>query len=209
MSASAEEALRQIAAEVQVCTLCALHLGAKQGVPGSGNAQAEVMLIGEAPSYYDDRRGYPFSGPTGPLLDELLALAGLDRTSVYLTNVVKHRLPSGQSLQPDEIAACAPYLDRQIAAINPKLIVTLGRYAMARFFLRGSVSKLHGQARKIGGRIVLAMYNPAAALHQEQLRRTIEEDFRTALPAALAEARRPTTEEPSPDEDGPEQLSLF
>jgi DNA polymerase len=209
MSASADEALRQIAEEVQVCTLCDLYLGAKLGVPGSGNAQAEIMLIGEAPSYYDDRRGYPFSGPTGPLLDELLALAGLDRASVYLTNVVKHRLPNGQSLQPDEIVACAPYLDRQIAAINPRLIVTLGRYAMTRFFPRGSVSKLHGQTRKIGGRIVLAMYNPAAALHQEQLRRTIEEDFRTALPAALAEARRLTTEPPSPEEDGPEQLSLF
>ncbi len=209
MSASADEALRQIAEEVQVCTLCDLYLGAKLGVPGSGNAQAEIMLIGEAPSYYDDRRGYPFSGPTGPLLDELLALAGLDRASVYLTNVVKHRLPTGQSLQPDEIVACAPYLDRQIAAINPRLIVTLGRYAMTRFFPRGSVSKLHGQARKIGGRIVLAMYNPAAALHQEQLRRTIEEDFRTALPAALAEARRLTTEPPAPDENGPEQLSLF
>ncbi len=209
MSASTEEALRQIAEEVQVCTLCELHIGAKHGVAGSGNAQAEIMFIGEAPSYYDDRRGYPFSGPTGPLLDELLALANLDCASVYLTNVVKHRLPSGQSLQPDEIAACAPYLDRQIAAINPKLIVTLGRYAMARFIPRGSVSKLHGQARKIGGRIVLAMYNPAAALHQEQLRHTIEEDFRTALPAALAEAHHLATEATTPDEEGPEQLSLF
>jgi uracil-DNA glycosylase family 4 len=209
MSASAEDALREVAAEVQVCTRCDLHLNAKQGIPGSGNPQAEVMLIGEAPSYYDDRRGYPFSGPTGPLLDELLALAGLDRAGVYLTNVVKHRLPSGQSLQPDEITACAPYLDRQVAAVNPRLIVTLGRYAMAHFFPRGSVSRMHGQARKIGGRIVLAMYNPAAALHQEQLRRTIEEDFRTALPAALAEARRLATEAPGQDEGGPEQLSLF
>lgn len=209
MSVSAEEALRQVAEDVQVCTLCDLHIGAKHGVAGSGDAQAEIMFIGEAASYYDDRRGYPFSGPTGPLLDQLLALANLDRASIYLTNVVKHRLPSGQSLQPDEIAACAPYLDRQIAAINPKLIVTLGRYAMARFIPRGSVSKLHGQTRKVGGRIVLAMYNPAAALHQEQLLHTIQEDFRIALPAALVEARSLTTEASPPDEQGPEQLSLF
>src|SRR5262249_25271833 len=142
------------------------------------------------------------------LLDELLALAGLDRGSVYLTNVVKHRLPSDQSLQPDEIAACAAYLDRQIAAIDPQLIVTLGRYATARFFPRGSIGKLPGQARWLGGRMVLAMYTPAAALHQEQLRRTIEEDFRTALPAALAEARR-SAKTPSQEDEGPEQLSLF
>jgi uracil-DNA glycosylase len=211
-----EQQLAQIAAEVQTCTKCPLHQGARMGVPGSGNPRAEIMLIGEAPSLYDDRRGVPFSGPSGAFLDELLALAGLDRSQVYLTNVVKHRLPDGHELQPDEIVACADYLTRQIAAIDPIVIVTLGRYSLARFFPTAKISRIHGQAKLIQGRIVVAMYNPAAALHKEELRETVVNDFARALPAALAEARRLAAEgklghQPDrPDEgDSPQQLTLF
>lgn len=187
---AAEETLAHIAAEVQACERCDLFRGAHRGVPGVGAANAEVLLIGEAPSAYDDRRGSPFSGPSGVFLDELLALAGLDRAGVFLTNIVRHRTPEGRGPLPEEVAACAPYLTRQIEAINPKVIVTLGRLAAARFFRTARISTIHGQAKKIGGRIVVALYNPAAGLHREELRQTIVDDFRRAVPAALAEARR-------------------
>ena len=168
------------------------------------------MMIGEAASLYDDRSGRPFSGPTGVFLDELLTLAGLTRDQIYLTNVVKHRLPAGRDLAPREIAACAHYLTRQIAAVDPLLIVTLGRYALARFMPRARISAIHGKAWPSGGRILLAMYNPAAALHREELRAAVVQDFTTALPAALIEARRLAAEgRMHEDDSGPQQMSLF
>ena len=210
----AQDALEQVASEVSACQRCDLYRGAKHGVPGSGNPQAEVMLIGEAPSAYDDRSGRPFSGPSGALLDELLALAGLTRSAVYLTNVVKHHPPDGHALTPDEISACAPYLTRQIAAVNPLVIVTLGRYALVRFLPRAKITQIHGQAKLMDGRIVVAMYNPAAALHKEELLTTVQDDFRRSLPAALAEARRLQAEgrltpETAQPDDAPQQMSLF
>lgn len=202
--------LSHIADEVARCQACDLHLGARLAVPGSGDPHAEVMLIGEAPSAYDDRSGRPFSGPTGVFLDELLALAGMSRAEVFLTNVVKHRLPAGQELSPAQIAACAPYLTRQIAAVDPIMIVTLGRYALARFLPKARISAIHGQARLHSGRVLLALYNPAAALHREELRETVVQDFTHALPLALAEARRIAGEgRPRGDEPGPQQMSLF
>jgi uracil-DNA glycosylase family 4 len=213
-----DDPLAVIAEEVEACTRCDLHLGAHRGVPGSGNPHAEVFFVGEAPSYYDDRRGYPFSGPSGEFLNELLALAGLSRAEVYLTNLVKHRVPDGRELVPGEIAACADYLTRQIAAVNPLVVVALGRGALARFLPGEKISRVHGQAKVAGGRIVVAMYNPAAALHQEALRQTVVDDFTRALPAALAEARRLAAEgklggpggaQSHSDEPPPQQLSLF
>lgn len=212
---AAADTLERIAGEIQVCTKCDLHVGAKNGVPGEGDPHAEIMLVGEAPSLFDDRRGTPFSGPSGAFLDELLALVGLSRSSVYLTNVVKHRVPETRELLPAEIAACADYLTRQIAVVNPKVIVTLGRAATARFFPKARITQLHGQFKLVGGRIVVAMYNPAAALHKEELRQTVIDDFTRAIPAALAEARRLAAEGKlgAPDqqqgEEPPQQLSLF
>ena len=210
-----EDSLAIVAAEVQACTRCDLYQGARQGVPGSGNPHAEVMLVGEAPSQYDDRRGYPFSGPSGVFLDELLTLAGLTRADVYLTNLVKHRVPDSRELLPGEIATCAGYLTRQIALVNPKVIVALGRGALARFQPGATISRVHGQAKLMGGRIVVAMYNPAAALHREELRATVVADFQRALPAALAEARRLAAEGKlaasggAQSEEPPQQMSLF
>jgi len=208
------DALEQIATEVSACQRCNLYRGAKHGVAGSGNPQAEVMLIGEAPSAYDDRSGRPFSGPSGTLLDELLALAGLTRADVYLTNVVKHHPQDSRPLEPGEIAACAPWLMRQIAVVNPLVIVPLGRYALARFLPRAKITQIHGQARPMSGRIVVAMYNPAAALHKEELLQTVQDDFRRALPAALTEAHRLRAEgrltpDTAPTDDAPQQMSLF
>ena len=207
--------LEQIVAETQVCTRCDLCIGARKAAPGSGDPHAEVMLIGEAPSAYDDRSGVPFSGPSGTFLDELLRLAGLRREQVYLTNVVKHRVPDGQTLQSSEITACAEYLTRQIAALNPTVIVTLGRYSLARFLPRAKITSIHGQARLHDGRILVAMFNPAAALHREELRQTVVDDFARALPAALAEARRLAAEgklggtNPNDEGQAPQQMSLF
>ncbi len=213
---AAEEVLDRVAAEVRDCTKCDLHLNTRNGVPGEGDPHAEVMFIGEAPGYHEDRQGRPFVGPAGAFLNELLASVGLDRSIVFITNVVKHRPPENRDPLPEEIAACSDYLDRQIAAMDPKVIVTLGRYSMARFFPTGKISQIHGQAKLVDGRIVVAMYHPAAALHQQSLRQTVVDDFKRAIPAALAEAKRLAAEgrlgappEKKDDEKPPEQLSLF
>jgi DNA polymerase len=219
--ATSEEILEEVAAEVQVCTNCDLYKGTKNAVPGSGNARAEVMLIGEAPGFNEDRQGLPFVGAAGHFLDELLAEAGLKRPDVFIANVVKHRPPENRDPLPEEIKACAAYLTRQIAAINPKVVVTLGRYSMARFFGDARISKIHGQTKVVDGRVVVAMYHPAAALHQMALRQTLIDDFRTAVPAALDLARKmaassavlPSSKlidsEGDADAPPPEQLSLF
>ncbi len=212
---AARETLAQVAAEVRVCTRCDLHIGAKNGVPGTGAAPAEVMLIGEAPSAYDDRSGRPFSGPSGAFLDELLAAAGLSRGQVYLTNVVKHHPRDSRELRPDEVAACSGYLAREVAAVNPLVLVPLGRAALSWFLPNARITSLHGQVRQHHGRILLAMYNPAAGLHREELHDVIVADFTRALPAALAEARRLRAEgklsasDNPRDEPGPQQMTLF
>jgi len=212
---AAAEILEAIAAQVRVCTKCPLYLGTKNGVPGEGSQEAEVMFIGEGPGYHEDRQGRPFVGPAGAFLNELLASIGLDRSSVFITNVVKHRTPENRDPLPEEIDACADYLQRQIEAINPKVIVTLGRYSMAIFFPTAKISQIQGQAKVVGGRIVVAMYHPAAALHQQTLRQTVVEDFKRAIPAALREARRLAAEgklgqpEKKDDELPPQQLTLF
>ena len=213
---STEELLAQIGAEVRGCTKCDLCKGTRNGVPGAGSAQAEVLFIGEAPGYHEDRQGLPFVGPAGQFLNELLASIGLERSTVFITNVVKHRPPDNRDPLPEEITACSDYLTRQIAALNPKVIVTLGRYSMARFFPTARISQIHGQAKIIDGRIVVAMFHPAAALHKAELRQTVEEDFKRAIPAALAEAKRLAAEgklgqpaQKTSDEPPPQQLSLF
>ncbi len=211
-----EDVLACVGSEVQACTKCALHMGTRNGVPGEGSPHAEVMFIGEAPGYHEDRQGRPFVGPAGQFLNELLASVGLDRSTVFITNVVKHRPPENRDPLPEEIAACSDYLTRQMEAIAPKVIVTLGRYSMARFFPTARISQIHGQAKVIDGRVVVAMYHPAAALHQAALRQTVEDDFKHAIPAALAEAARlhaaGKLSAPKPQDDDqppPQQLSLF
>jgi DNA polymerase len=217
---TAQELLDQIATEVRACTKCPLYQGTKHGVPGEGSAEAEVMFIGEGPGQREDALGRPFVGPSGQFLNELLASIGLDRSTVFIANVVKHRPPNNRDPLPEEISICGDYLTRQIEAINPKVIVTLGRFSMARFFPNARITAIHGQAKKIDGRIVVAMFHPAAALHQSSLRQTVEEDFRRAIPAALAEARRLAAEgklasqkaskdDRNEDSPPPQQLSLF
>ena len=207
---SATEELARIAAEVNVCTLCKLHHGTIKAVPGEGPADAKIMFIGEAPGFNEDRQGRPFVGAAGKFLEELLALAGLRRGDVFIANVVKHRPPNNRDPEPDEIAACAGYLERQIAAINPRVIVTLGRFSMSKWFQGEKISRIHGQPRQVGGRLIVPMMHPAAALHQPQNRPLIEADFRR-LPEFLAQAERQAATAAPPESEDPslEQLSMF
>ncbi len=200
--------LEQVAAEVRVCPKCELARTRTKAVPGEGQPRTRVMLIGEGPGWHEDQQGRPFVGNAGKFLNELLAKAGLRREDVFITNVVKCRPPGNRDPLPDEIAACAPYLERQIAAIDPEIIVTLGRFSMARWFAGERISKIHGQPKRDGKRLIVPMYHPAAALHQSALRGAIEEDF-AKLPKILAEAERErevATERAKPPS---EQMTLF
>lgn len=180
--------LDEINEQIAVCRLCKLGEGRARPVPGEGNPQATVMFIGEAPGFYEDQQGRPFVGPAGQLLDHLLSVAGLSRSEVFITNVVKHRPPGNRDPEPDEMAACDAYLRAQIAAVRPKVIVTLGRHSLARFLPKvRSMSEVHGRALAHNGLMVCAMYHPAAALHQGRLRVVLEQDFR-ALPGIVARA---------------------
>ena len=211
---STEEILEEVAAEVSTCTKCDLCKGATHGVPGEGNPHANMMLIGEGPVFHEDKQGRPFVGPAGQFLVELLASINLKRSDVFITNVVKHRPPGNRDPLPPEINACNEYLDRQIAAIDPQVIVTLGRFSMAKFFGGEKISSIHGRARNVNGRLCIAMYHPAAALHQQSLKETIRSDFKK-IPQIMAEAERRLAEEPqkseppSLKEEPPEQLALF
>ena len=212
---SAADELAQVAAEVNACKLCKLYKTATRGVPGEGPADAKIMFIGEAPGFNEDRQGRPFVGTAGQFLEELLALAGLRRQDVFIANVVKHRPPNNRDPEPDEIGACAGYMDRQIAAIDPRVIVTLGRFSMARWFPGERISRIHGQPRWADGRLIVPMMHPAAALHQAQNRPLIENDFRR-LPEILAQAEREFAKRapaaappPKPDDPEMQQLSMF
>jgi DNA polymerase len=191
--------------QITTCTLCALSEKRTRAVPGEGSLAADIVFIGEGPGYYEDRDGRPFVGPAGQLLDQMLASIGLKRPDVYITNMVKCRPPNNRDPLPGEIAACKPYLDRQLELIRPKVLVTLGRYSLARFFPGQSISQVRGKPRQWTSYVVYPMYHPAAALHNPGLRSTVESDFRR-LPSVLEEARRAAEEESVPQ---PQQLTLF
>jgi DNA polymerase len=212
---SAQEEIEKVAAAVQSCTLCQLSKGRTRAVPGEGPVDAEIMFIGEGPGFHEDRQGRPFVGAAGQFLEELLASIGMRRQQVFIGNVVKCRPPGNRDPLPDELSACRPYLDRQIEAIQPMVIVTLGRYSMARYFPNTSISQIHGQPKHLGDLTVFPMFHPAAGLHQPRWRPVIEEDIKK-LPGILAEARQLRTRQASPataaNEEPPEeyqQLSLF
>jgi len=209
---NAKEILAQVAQEVAVCTRCPLHYSRKKAVPGEGPPQAEIMLIGEGPGFYENEQGRPFVGPAGQLLDQLLAQAGLKREQVWIGNVVKCRPPSNRDPLPEELAACDEYLERQIRAINPSIIITLGRYSMAKFMPDAKIGTVHGQMRRIGHRYVIPMYHPAAALHRSALKPALLADF-ARLPKLLEAARAglgqmAAAPQEAPKEE-PKQLNLF
>ena len=190
-----EAALAQIADEVRGCTRCTLAARRTRAVPGEGNLLSDVLLVGEGPGAREDTTGRPFVGPAGQLLDELLRSIGWDRADVFITNVVKCRPPGNRDPEPVEVSACSAYLDRQERALDPAVVVTLGRHSLQRYLPGARISAVHGQLRRsYSGLHVFPMYHPAAALHQASLRDTLFRDVR-GLPAALLAARQALTDE--------------
>jgi len=155
-----------------------LHVGTKQAVPGSGNPDTDILFIGEAPGQKEDELGVPFVGAAGKLLSDLLESIGMKREDIFIANVIKHRPPGNRDPLPEEIAVYAPWLAGQIEIIDPKIIVTLGRFSMD--FVLGSgfsISKIHGQPKRKNGRVVVPLYHPAAALYSGNLRPALFADF--------------------------------
>ncbi|MBV9168850.1 MAG: uracil-DNA glycosylase [Chloroflexi bacterium] len=185
------DTLEVIAKDVRACRMCRLSQTRTTGVPGEGSPNAEVMFIGEGPGFHEDQQGRPFVGAAGQLLTEMLQKIGLRRSEVFITNVVRCRPPGNRDPLPDELAECDAYTHRQIEVLGPKLIVTLGRYSMARFIGTGPMRDLHGRTREWNGITCLAMYHPAAILRTPtpEMRRVYEEDF-ARIPLLLAEARK-------------------
>lgn len=211
--ALSEQIMQQVATEVAVCTRCMLHHSRKRAVPGEGPVDAQIMFIGEGPGFHENEQGRPFVGAAGKFLEELLASIGMRREQVFIGNVVKCRPPNNRDPLPDELSACSGYLERRIQALNPKVIVTLGRYSMGRFLPNAKISEVHGRSFQIKGRLIVPMFHPAAALHQPSLKPSVERDFAN-LPEIIANAT--TTAQPQPEEpqaeskkEEPKQLSLF
>lgn len=212
------EIMQEIAKQVSSCEQCSLHLSRKRSVPGEGPVNAQILFIGEGPGFNENEMGRPFVGQAGKFLDELIGHAGYKRSDVFITNVVKCRPPENRDPLPDELSACAVYLDRQIETINPDVIVTLGRFSMAKFFPMARISSIHGKPAWVGGRLIVPMFHPAAALHQPTLKNDIIADF-VALPRAIQEAQNKKkmqvekSVEPAKPVDATEkpaeQLSLF
>ena len=206
---SSQEILKEIAEEVSVCEKCKLHYSRQKGVPGEGPPDAEIVFIGEGPGYHENVQGRPFVGAAGQFLEELLESIGMKREDVFITNVVKCRPPGNRDPEPEELAACKGYLDRQLEAISPKVVVTLGRFSMARYIANAKISYIHGKPRRVNGLLVVPFYHPAAALHRPSLRLEIEEDF-ARLPELIKNANQvPDYVREEQEEEQAEQLSLF
>lgn len=197
-------ALADLYDTISACQACdELARTRTRTVPGAGAENAQIVFIGEAPGFHEDQQGLPFVGQAGQFLDHLLATIGLSRSEVYICNIIKCRPPGNRDPLPTEVQNCQQWLDKQLDLILPKMIVTLGRYSLAKFFPGESISKIHGKARKIESRIYYPMYHPAAALHQQSLRQTIEADM-LKIPSILA-----SIEEVQEEESKPQQLSMF
>ncbi len=198
-------ALTNLNEQVAACPKCALSKTRTKAVPGDGDPEAEIVFIGEGPGYNEDKQGLPFVGQAGKFLDELLASIDLRREDVYIANVVKCRPPNNRDPQPGEIEACAPWLEQQLDIIKPRMIVTLGRFSMSRYFKGQTIGRIHGQPKEVDGVVVVPMYHPAAALHQANLRGTIMEDFKK-LPEILREFSQSAGQ---PAEPEPVQMQLL
>ncbi len=206
-------ALTDLYKEIDLCRQCEIAKARTKSVPGEGAENADIMFIGEAPGWVEDQQGRPFVGPAGQFLDSLLASINLNRQTVYIANVIKCRPPGNRDPLPLEITNCQKWLDKQIALISPKIIVTLGRYSMAKFFPGKTISKIHGTSQTQNGIIYFAMYHPAAALHQGNLRQTIQQDM-LKLPQILAKSKELRVKEveakAEPKSEPPtQQLSMF
>jgi DNA polymerase len=219
MADARHESLDLIAAQVRTCTLCDLHRTRKKAVPGAGDYASEILFIGEGPGYNEDVQGVPFVGRSGDYLEKLLAVIGLNREQVFIANVVKCRPPENRDPLPVEITTCKPYLDQQEALIDPLVIVTLGRYSMARYFPGGKITQIHGQPKFDSRRAYLPLFHPAAVLRNPTLEGPMEADFRR-IPGLVEEMRARRAQAasapvdsspaaPGNQEPPTQQLSLF
>jgi uracil-DNA glycosylase family 4 len=194
-------ALDEIAAEIVRCTRCRLHQGRTRAVPGEGHPDTEVIFVGEGPGYHEDQQGRPFVGQAGALLEELLRSVSWSRQEVFITNVVKCRPPGNRDPGADEIEACAPFLTRQLEVLDPALVVTLGRFSMARFAPGAKITQVHGTYRTADAAsgapdaLTYAMYHPAAALHKTALKEILMRDMQ-GVPQALLAARAQRASQP-------------
>ena len=198
--------LDELCKQIRECPLCRLSQGRTLAAPGEGPDHAKIMLVGEAPGFHEDQQGRPFVGAAGHFLESLLASIHLSRRDVYIANVLKCRPPGNRDPLPDELAACRPYILRQIELIKPKIIVTLGRYSMELAFSGVSISRIHGIPKKVGEFVYFPMFHPAAALHQPKFRTFIESDM-LKIPQILADLQAIEPEQTKPE--SPTQLSLF
>lgn len=199
------ESLRQATEDCQDCLLSERRTNL---VFGHGNSQADIVFVGEAPGFHEDKQGVPFVGAAGKLLTELLSSIGINRDDVYIANILKCRPPGNRDPLPDEIAACRPVLFKQLAIIKPTVVVTLGAFATRTILDRkDGISKVHGKVFDVEGYSVFPMYHPAAALYARATRELLEEDFRT-LKDFLARDGKGGGETEEADKK-PEQLGLF
>jgi DNA polymerase len=208
---SKREELTKVEQEIKSHQDLPLMSGCTQVVFGEGDPEAQIMFIGEAPGYWEDQKGRPFVGNAGQLLDKFIESIGLKRSQVYITNVVKCRPPQNRDPEPSEIEAYAPYLNKQIEIIQPKIIVTLGRFSMNKFLPKAKISEVHGQPRRINGIIVIPMFHPAAALRSTSVMEAAKKDFQVikqvlADPESVLET---STKESKERESDPNQMPLF
>jgi uracil-DNA glycosylase len=207
----ASSSLNQLHDTIRSCKNCGLHATRTQAVPGTGPCPADVMIVGEAPGFNEDRQGEPFVGAAGKLLDTLLARISLSRSEVFITNVLKCRPPMNRDPMPNEAEACSPYLARQLELVKPKVVLILGRHALERLMPgQGSISRVHGSLIKRGEVAYVPLYHPAAALHNGSLVADLEHDFdlvKQYLDKLLAPPPPPAPV-PVPKQE-PEQLRLL
>lgn len=183
------EVLKQIEKAVSVCKKCRLYKTATHAVPGEGNPNATVVFVGEAPGFNEDKLGRPFVGRAGKMLEEMLHGIGLKREDVWIGNIIKHRPPDNRDPMSDEVRACSPYLDAQLRAINPKIVVTLGRFALEFFDKEGKISRDHGVPKKVGNRVIYPLYHPAAALRNPTVEQILRKEFRKIKEIAKMELK--------------------
>ena len=177
--------LAQVNRALRSCKKCRLSRTRTNVVPGEGDSKAEIMFIGQCPGFHEDQQGRPFVGRAGKLLDELLESIGLKREKIFITNIVKDRPPENRDPMVDEVRSCSPYLERQIKIINPKLIITLGRFASEFFISDGKISQIHGVPHRVKGLLIFPLYHPAAALRSTGVANELRRDFKK-IPKVLA-----------------------
>ena len=206
---SPTHSIAEIAKQIAQCETCPLHKTRTLTVPGEGDPTSDIMFIGEGPGLNEDKEGSPFIGRAGKLLDQLLEQNGLSRNKVFITNMVKCRPPNNRDPTPSEISSCSGHLDSQIQAIDPVVIVTLGRFSFSKFFPGLPISKVRGIPRAWKDKFIFPMYHPAAALYNPSLRPRLADDFTKLLELVNEYRNIPKIRSKSPNQVEPKQLGLF